>query len=111
MVTVHPVAEVRSQLSAQLARFRREGDEAKPVVFGSHRRPEAVIVPYEQYEALVQLAAAEHRRTAHANALASVRAEGFEVSPEHLALVEDHVGGRIGIDELYEEVLRRHRRS
>jgi len=111
MVTVHPVAEVRSQLSAQLARFRREGNQAEPVVFGSHRKPEAVIVPYEQYEALIQLAVAEHRRAAHANALASVRAEGLDVSAEHLARIEEHIAGRIGIDELFEEVVRRHRRS
>lgn len=46
---VVPVAEARSGLSRTLRRFRADPDSA-PVVIGSHRRPEAVIVPYATYE-------------------------------------------------------------
>ena len=45
MLQVHPLSEVRQQLSGILARFRREGAAAAPVAFGSHRKPEAVLLP------------------------------------------------------------------
>lgn len=45
---VTPVAEARSGLSRTLRRFRADA-RAEPVVIGSHRRPEAVIVPYARY--------------------------------------------------------------
>ena len=44
---VTPVAVARAQLSSVLRRFR-DGDR-EPVVLGSHRRPEAVIVPFDDY--------------------------------------------------------------
>ena len=46
--TVVPVAEARAGLSRTLRRFREDA-RAEPLVIGSHRRPEAVIVPYAQY--------------------------------------------------------------
>ncbi len=69
---VSPVSEAREQLSNALARFRRDGAAAQPVIFGSHRKPEAIIIPFELYAELV-----EHRRRsrAAANATASVLAE------------------------------------
>jgi PHD/YefM family antitoxin component YafN of YafNO toxin-antitoxin module len=53
----HPIttSETRSNLTRTLARFRREGAEARPVLFGSHRRPEAVVLPYEAYRLLLDL--------------------------------------------------------
>lgn len=47
--------EARSGLTRTLARFRREGADAHPVLFGSHRRPEAVVLPYEAYKLLLDL--------------------------------------------------------
>lgn len=47
-------AEARSALPAIVRRFH-ESEHAVPVVFGSHRRPEAVILPYSQYERLLAL--------------------------------------------------------
>ncbi|MDQ1250066.1 MAG: antitoxin StbD [Actinomycetota bacterium] len=44
--------EARSALSATLARFRAEGIGAQPLVFGDHRRPEGVVVPYDLYAEL-----------------------------------------------------------
>ncbi|GAA1830209.1 nucleotidyltransferase domain-containing protein [Agromyces salentinus] len=46
---VVPVAEARAALSGVLRDFRAHGADAAPVVIGSHRRPEAVLVPYEQF--------------------------------------------------------------
>lgn len=48
--------EARAGLSETLRRFRENSDNATPVVFGSHRRPEAVVVPFAQFEALMSIA-------------------------------------------------------
>jgi predicted nucleotidyltransferase len=48
---VVPVAEARAALSGVLREFRDRGPDAVPVVIGSHRRPEAVLVPYERFVA------------------------------------------------------------
>ncbi|MFJ4045765.1 nucleotidyltransferase domain-containing protein [Microbacterium sp. NPDC089987] len=47
---VMPVAEARAGLSRMLADFRRDGD--LEVVIGSHRRPEAVVMPFARYRRL-----------------------------------------------------------
>ena len=36
-----------------MRRFREEGITADPVIFGSHRKPEAVTIPYEMFQALL----------------------------------------------------------
>lgn len=48
---VMPVAEARAGLSRMLADFRR--DSELEVVIGSHRRPEAVVMPFGRYRRLV----------------------------------------------------------
>lgn len=55
VVTVHvlPSREARVEIPRALRRFRAEGAAAEPVVFGSHRRPEAVVIPFELYSALL----------------------------------------------------------
>jgi hypothetical protein len=55
VIQVHPLSEVRQRLSGILARFRREGAAAEPVAFGSHRKPEPILLPYEVYERYVEL--------------------------------------------------------
>ena len=50
--------EARLQLPALLARFRKAGADAEPVVIGAHRRPEAVVLSYERY---LQLAGGSER--------------------------------------------------
>lgn len=49
---VVPVAEARAGLSGVLRDFRARGAAARPVVIGSHRRPEAVLLPYEAFATL-----------------------------------------------------------
>jgi hypothetical protein len=46
---VLPTNEARSSLTKILSRFRRDGAASEPIVFGSHRRPEGVVIPYELY--------------------------------------------------------------
>jgi antitoxin StbD len=53
--TVVPSAEARDRLSGYLKLFREKGGAAEPVVFGSHRKPEGVILSYERYERLTEI--------------------------------------------------------
>jgi hypothetical protein len=46
------VVEVRTGLSEILRRFRAEGEQAEPVLLGSLRKPEAVLIPYALWERL-----------------------------------------------------------
>ena len=50
-----PTTTARAQLTATVKRFREEGETADPVVFGSHRRAEAVIMPAAQYDLFLEL--------------------------------------------------------
>lgn len=49
---VLPTSEARKYLTAITGEFRKRGAASGPVVFGSRRRPEAAIVPYELIELL-----------------------------------------------------------
>lgn len=49
---VLPTSEARRLLTSITADFREHGAASGPVLFGSHRRPEAAIVPYELLELL-----------------------------------------------------------
>lgn len=42
-----PTTEARAKLSQIAAQFERDGVAAKPVTFGSHRRPQGVIIPWK----------------------------------------------------------------
>ena len=107
-LTVRPVSEAREELSRALARFRREGAAAAPVIFGSHRKPEAVVIPFEVYARLV----AYERRQAAAEARASVLAElPGEFTPEFEEDLRQAVDGAISADELRDRAVRRHRRT
>lgn len=94
--------EFRAGLAATLDRVKGVAD----VVFvGAHRRPEAVVMSVEQYEALAESAERQH---AVAAALASVRAEGLEPSPEDLQLFVAVAAGELSTDELRARILRRY---
>ena len=97
--------EFRAGLAAVLEQVRRSPHAA--VFVGAHRKPEAVVVSVEQYEALQE---ASERQHAVAAALASVRAEGLEPSPEDLALFVAVAAGELSTDELRDRVLGRYRR-
>lgn len=45
-------SEARIELSRTLARFRSDGERSEPLVFGDHRRPEGVVLPYSVYQKL-----------------------------------------------------------
>jgi hypothetical protein len=50
---VLPSNEARTELPKALRRFREHGALAEPIVFGSHRKPEAVVIPFELYSQLL----------------------------------------------------------
>jgi PHD/YefM family antitoxin component YafN of YafNO toxin-antitoxin module len=110
VIQVHPLSEVRQRLSGILARFRREGAEAEPVAFGSHRKPEAVLLPYEVYERYEALA---RQRSRLDNALSAAQSVQVELpgpsSPDHDREVSAYVDGEIDAAELYRRTVARYR--
>lgn len=55
MVSPVPTTTARAELPATVRRFREQGETADPVVFGNHRRAEAVIMPAAQYDLFLEL--------------------------------------------------------
>ncbi|MDQ2707409.1 MAG: type II toxin-antitoxin system Phd/YefM family antitoxin [Actinomycetota bacterium] len=96
--------EFRAGLAATLRRVQEP--DAEPVFVGAHRKPAAVVMSVSRYR---QLVAAAERREDVAEALASVRAEGLEPSPEGLALLEAVAEGRISTAQAREATLVRYR--
>lgn len=52
---VLPSSDARDELPKALKRFRSEGAAAEPLIFGSHRKPEGVVIPFELYEEVLPL--------------------------------------------------------
>lgn len=108
LASMHPpevlsFREFRTGLAATLKRVQEP--DSGPVFVGAHRKPEAVVMSVSHYRSL--LAAAE-RREAVVEALASVRAEGLEPSPEGLEMLEAIAEGRMSTDEARERTLARY---
>jgi PHD/YefM family antitoxin component YafN of YafNO toxin-antitoxin module len=97
--------EFRAGLAATLKRVQEPG--AGPVFVGAHRKPEAVVLSATEYE---RLRAAAGRREAVDAALASVRAEGLEPSPDGMRMFAAVAAGTMTTDEMRERVLARYRR-
>ncbi|MGH3612162.1 MAG: type II toxin-antitoxin system prevent-host-death family antitoxin [Pseudonocardia sp.] len=102
---VRSVREFRAGLTGIIDEVNNDG--AGPVFVGSHRKPEAVLMSVSQYQALQDAA---ERQRAMAEALASVRAEGLEPSPQDLRLLADIASGARSIEDVQAEFLARYRR-
>lgn len=50
---VKSTSETRAELTKILAGFRLQGKNALPVLFGSHRKPEAVLVPVKLWKKII----------------------------------------------------------
>ena len=110
VVQVHPLSDVPARLSGILARFRREGAAAEPVAFGSHRKPEAILLPYAAYERYEALARQRERLDWALSAAQSVQVElPGAVQPSDRE-VSAYVGGEIDAAELYRRTVARYRR-
>ena len=53
---VQATSIARAELTTKVAEFKDLGSEARPIVFGSHRKPQAVILPYELFTELLDVA-------------------------------------------------------
>ena len=53
LTPVLPSGDARTALPDALRRFRIEGISAAPILFGAHRKPEAVVIPFELYAELL----------------------------------------------------------
>lgn len=51
---VLPISEARSELSTIVSRFREQGAESTPVLFGSHRKPEGVIISFSMWQEILE---------------------------------------------------------
>ena len=50
---VETVTEARTEISRHIGDFRINGLLSEPVLIGSHRKPEAALIPAELYEQLI----------------------------------------------------------
>jgi transposase len=50
------ISDTRQNLTGHVARFREQGLDAAPVIFGDRRQREAALLPYETFELLMSLA-------------------------------------------------------
>lgn len=85
IVEVLPSHAARDELPKALRRFRSEGGSAIPLIFGAHRKPEAVVIPFELYSQL--LPAIEELEIAR---LVRERSEAGEARP--LSELADRLG-------------------
>lgn len=53
---VETISDARKHLTGHVARFRDEGLDAEPVIFGDHRQPEAALLPYDTFQLLLDIA-------------------------------------------------------
>jgi PHD/YefM family antitoxin component YafN of YafNO toxin-antitoxin module len=86
---VLPTTEARSKLSQIVARFEQDGVGAEPVAFGSHRRPQGIIISWKLW--LEILAAIEDHLDA-----AEVRHRLEEAGDERVSF--DEVAKAVGRD-------------
>jgi antitoxin StbD len=50
------ISEARTRLPAHVRRFREQGLDAEPVIFGDRRHPDAALLPYETFRLLLDAA-------------------------------------------------------
>ena len=53
---VQATSIARAELTTRVAEYKSLGAEARPIVFGSHRKPQAVILPYDLFTELLDVA-------------------------------------------------------
>jgi antitoxin StbD len=105
---VQATSIARAELTTRVSEFRGLGDDARPIVFGSHRKPQAVVVPYDLFTALLDLAegvphiprAAEPAKRSRKKAKVSDSAKIVQNLPE---LEKEHVGA--STQELLDQIM------
>ncbi|MFE7271741.1 type II toxin-antitoxin system Phd/YefM family antitoxin [Streptomyces sp. NPDC057623] len=102
------VSDARARLSRILTALSEAGAHADPVLIGAHRRPQAVLLSVEAFEALSGRAA---RRAAVASATGSIEAEGLRASKASERDTEAYVTGDLDADALVTRAIARYRQK
>lgn len=105
---VQATSIARAELTTRVSEFKGLGDDARPIVFGSHRKPQAVVVPYDLFTALLDLAegvphlprAAEPAKRSRKKAKLTDSAKIVQNLPE---LEKEHVGA--STQELLDQIM------
>ena len=105
---VQATSIARAELTTRVAAYRDLGEEARPIVFGSHRKPQAVVVPYDLFTAMMDLAegvphlprAAEPTKRSRKKAKISDSAKIVQNLPE---LEKEHIGA--STQELLDQIM------
>ena len=109
MIVGHPGQQRPRAL--HYARFTPFCPAVFPVAFGSHRKPEAVLIPCEAYERYEALARQRGRLDGALSAAQSVQVElPGAFSREHDREVSAYVDGEISAAEQYRNTVSRYRR-
>jgi hypothetical protein len=53
---VQATSIARAELTTRVAEYKELGADARPIVFGSHRKPQAVILPFDLFAELLDMA-------------------------------------------------------
>jgi hypothetical protein len=92
------IRDARKALPGLCADFAEGNGDV--VYLGARRKPEAALVPYHRYHALMGAL----RTLAADEARASVRADGLEPGPEIDPILNDWIRGRITAEQMRERV-------
>lgn len=80
------ISSTRAKLTGHVKRFREQGLDAEPVVFGDNRRPDAALLPFETFELLMEIA------------------EDIAIAQRVRARTEQDTGNRASLGEVAEEL-------
>ena len=94
---VQATSIARAELTTRVAEYKTLGAEARPIVFGSHRKPQAVILPYGLFTELLDVAeGVPHMPKAVSPAKRSRKkaaaAESEQIVQELPQLEKEHIG-------------------
>jgi hypothetical protein len=84
---VQATSIARAELTTRVAEYKELGDEARAIVFGSHRKPQAVIVPIDMFNQLLDMAEGVISTPKVAPTKQKVR--GAKVEPQISQVVQD----------------------
>jgi hypothetical protein len=120
---VQATSIARAELTTRVAEYKELGEDARAIVFGSHRKPQAVIVPIEMFNQLLDLAEGiattpkaapikQKVRAANSSVVSQLASESvpeltseLTTEPRQLAGSELHIGA--STQELLDEIMKK----
>lgn len=107
---VQATSIARAELTTRVAEFKSLGDEARVIVFGSHRKAQAAIVPIDLLEELLDLAegvphvpkaAAPKKRSRRTNVQKSGALDTPATANEELQIAVEEQGKQLAGSDLH----------